>query len=167
MSHPCTDCPNYTGEVAFTAAKCADHDGDTCVEHRLRGLVREQWIYETAPTLPCKRCSSTVESCQSHPELGVTMTFCGNCDLPKGPLGASPIDVARANLGLSSGSSRRIARRHLDYASTWRELASNIGYDFRPQSELEPWRSKLAAMAAAAKATGLVLFLAQVGGDWL
>ena len=167
MIHPCTHCPAYTGEVPFITDECSEHDTDTCVEYRLRGIVREQWIYESAPTLPCPRCTSIIESCQDHPDLEVTMTFCGACDAPKGPLSASPIDVARRNLRLATGRYRRIARAHLDACVTWRELAQSIGYEFVPQCELEPWRSKLAAMAANAKATGLVLFLTQVAGGWL
>ncbi|MHC4644292.1 MAG: hypothetical protein ACYTBJ_02230 [Planctomycetota bacterium] len=168
MNSSCTGCPSFTGEVPFDVRACEDLDTDCCVEHRLKGLVRDQWIFESTPVLPCRKCGSALETTFYNTTSNVEMLICKSCDKTKGPLPASPIAIARAGQGAWSKQARRIAREHLERSHGWVELAASIGYDFTPQCFTDPWADRLEAIkAAVAKGAGLVITLAQVSGDWL
>jgi hypothetical protein len=168
MIPTCHGCPAFTGEVPFDVATCDELDTDTCVEHRLKGLVRDQWIWETTPPRPCPKCTSQSETHQEHPDIRVLMAFCRNCDAPKGPVGASPIDVVRSGAGAWSVQASAIAMGHLDRCHSWQELAESIGYDFTPQCFSPEWVERLEAIKRAVTVgAGMVIVLAQVAGEWV
>jgi hypothetical protein len=163
--NPCYGCPTCPVEVGWNPLACPERDFDTCIEFRMRPIVREQWIFEQAPKPPCPGCGSSRDQVTIHPDHGYNVRSCAICDHVFGPLEASPLENARHNVHLWGRTGTPIARELLRGCTTSGDLATKLGYDFVPFCETEEGSEMYrVGKAMLARGVPVATVLAMLGG---